>query len=96
MLLDALLQPGSSVSRGALSFLDKIFIALFACIFFLIWLTDGRVRLHTSSLSSTEPRDAWPPSTRPSPKRSRRTLRLPSPPLLLPLLRLLPQMLKPL
>ena len=60
MLLDALLQPGSSVSRGTLSFLDKIFIALFACIFFLIWLTNGRVRLHTSSLSSTEPRDAWP------------------------------------
>ena len=50
MLLDALLQPGSSVSRGTLSFLDKIFIALFACIFFLIWLTDGRVRLRTSSL----------------------------------------------
>ena len=35
-LLDAILKPGSSVSKGTLSFLDKVFYLLFASIIFLM------------------------------------------------------------
>eukprot|EP00918_Siedleckia_nematoides_P096671 GHVU01212073.1.p1 GENE.GHVU01212073.1~~GHVU01212073.1.p1 ORF type:complete len:212 (-),score=39.36 GHVU01212073.1:306-908(-) len=45
-VLDAILQPGSSVSTGTLSFLDKVFVALFCCIFGLMWLTGGQ-EFHT-------------------------------------------------
>mmetsp|Transcript_69836 Transcript_69836/g.145626 ORF Transcript_69836/g.145626 Transcript_69836/m.145626 type:complete len:156 (-) Transcript_69836:251-718(-) len=39
-MLDALLRPGSSVSRGTLSFLNKVFYLLFSSIMFLMWLTE--------------------------------------------------------
>ena len=34
--LDTILKPGSSMSSGTLSFLDKVFYLLFACIVFLM------------------------------------------------------------
>ena len=37
-LLDAILKPGSSMSSGTLSFLDKVFYLLFASILFLMYV----------------------------------------------------------
>ena len=43
-LLDAILKPGSSMSSGTLSFLDKVFYLLFASILFLMYVLIWDVR----------------------------------------------------